>query len=39
MFALSRGGDCETIEQYVFALFAECVAKIQKNLQTADAEV
>jgi len=31
MFALSRGGDCETIEQYVFALFAECVAKIQKK--------
>jgi len=25
---MQRGGDCEAIEQYVFALFAECVGKI-----------
>ena len=24
MFALSRGGDCETIEQYVLALHMDC---------------
>lgn len=28
-----RGGDCEAIEQYVFALFAECRCKLMKNLR------
>jgi hypothetical protein len=28
-----RGGDCEAIEQYVFALFAECRCKFMKNLR------
>ena len=30
---VSRGGDCEVIEQYVFALFAECSCKYTKRFR------
>jgi hypothetical protein len=29
---VSRGGDCEVIEQYVFALLADCGCKYTKNI-------
>ena len=29
---LVQGGDCEAIEQYVLALFAECVCKITQKV-------